>query len=221
MRSHSFVALAALITSAALFIFAALITSAALFACDRPADSVRVLSNANETRPSSDSADDRATSPEPASNGGASAAGTSPEPASNGGASAAATAGSTGTGAAAPATNGGSASCPEGKVKPTFEDGAWSVSGLACAQNTLTLNDRFVLRAIPGGGDSCACPPNVPCAPCLPTLLFRDQPGAELYVVLRTDFPDGLVDGTRADVPVRLLSWGEPTGPVAQLFWDP
>ena len=38
----------------------------ALFACERSSESVRVLANANEPRPSSDSADDRAPSPAPA-----------------------------------------------------------------------------------------------------------------------------------------------------------
>jgi hypothetical protein len=174
-------------------------------ACERPAESARVFANANEARPSSDSADDRATSPAPTSKGGATGAAT------------AAAGGSTGAAAEA----GGPPTCPEGKVKPPFDDGAWSVSSLACARNTLALNEHFVLRAVPGGGDACTCPADVACAPCLPTRIFRDQPAAELYVVLRTSFPEGLVDGSRADVPVRLLSWGDPGGPVAHLFWDP
>jgi len=117
------------------------------------------------------------------------------------------------------AEGGAAAACPEGRVKPPFDDGAWSVSSLLCARNTLAVQERFVLRAVPAGGNACSCPPNVACAPCLPTRIFRDQPGAELFVVLRTEFPPGLVDGTRADVPVRLLSWGDPPGAVAQLFW--
>jgi hypothetical protein len=180
----------------------------ALCGCDRPADSVRVLSNASEGRGSADSADEH-TAP--------------PAPAASPGTPSGAAAGAAGSPEQEPATTaegGAPATCPEGRVQPPFDDGAWSVSSLLCAHETLQVQERFVLRAVPGGGNACTCPPNVACAPCVPTRIFRDQPGAELFVVLRAEFPPGLVDGTRADVPVRLLSWGDPPAAVAQLYWE-
>jgi hypothetical protein len=111
--------------------------------------------------------------------------------------------------------------CPAGPVRPPFSDGAWSVSSLLCARGTLSPGQRFVLRAVPSGGNACSCPANVPCAPCMPTIVFRDTPQDQLSVTLRAQPPPGLVHGTRTDVPVRLLEWGTPPGPLAQLVWMP
>jgi hypothetical protein len=182
---------------------AALGSCATLCACDRPADSVRVLSNANEGRSPADSADEQ----------------TAPPPAPDTPGTAAGGAGSPEREPTTTAEGGAPSTCPEGRVPPPFPDGAWSVNSLLCAHDTLAVEEKFVLRAVPEGGNACTCPPNVACAPCLPTRIFRDQPGAELFVVLRAEFPPGLVDGTRADVPVRLLSWGDPPGALAQLYW--
>ena len=117
--------------------------------------------------------------------------------------------------------HGGVAECPEGPVVAPFADGAWSVRSLLCARGTLRVGQRFVLRAVPTGGSDCACPPNVACAPCMPTVVFRDTAQDEQSVTLRARSPTGLVNGKRADVPVRVLEWGAPPAPIAQLVWTP
>ena len=108
--------------------------------------------------------------------------------------------------------------CP---AAPAFPDGAWSVRSLLCARGTLSVGQRFVLRAMPAGGDTCFCPPTVACAPCMPTIIFRDSLQDQLSVTLRAKFPTGLVKGSLADVPVSVLHWGTPPGPIAQLVWTP
>jgi hypothetical protein len=55
----------------------------------------------------------------------------------------------------------------------------------------------------------------------MPTCVFRDTAQDELRVTLRAQCPKGLGTGTRSDVPVRVLEWGTPPGPIAQLVWMP